>query len=51
VSRGHSKNRLFNVWLSEEDYHKFEEFLDKFSVGEMFSDQRALTNAHLFETS
>jgi deoxyhypusine synthase len=39
VSRGHSKNKLFNVWLSEEEYHKFEEFLDKFSVEDTLSDR------------
>jgi deoxyhypusine synthase len=39
VSRGHGKNKLFNVWLSEDDYRKFEEFLDKFSAGDSFSDR------------
>jgi hypothetical protein len=40
VSRGHAKNKLFQVWLSEEDYRKFEEFLDKFSAGDTDAERR-----------
>jgi hypothetical protein len=39
VSRGLGKNKILGVWVSEEDYPKLQEFLDKFSAGDSFSDQ------------
>lgn len=39
MSRGHVKNKILGVWLSEKDYQKLEQFLDKFSTGDSFSDQ------------
>ena len=39
MSRGLGKNKIFGVWVSEEDYQKLQKFLGKFSAGDSFSDQ------------
>jgi hypothetical protein len=39
VTRSDGKNKQLAVWLSKEDYKKLENWLDKFSTGETFSDQ------------
>jgi len=35
-----SKNKLFQVWLTNEEMEKVKEFLDKFSAGDSEADQR-----------
>lgn len=47
MNKQHDQNKMLGVWLSEEDYRKFEEFLDKFSAGDSFSDRaRSFIGAH-----
>jgi hypothetical protein len=38
LSRGHRGNKLLGVWLTIAQYSQFEEFLDKFSTGETFTE-------------
>jgi hypothetical protein len=39
VTRSDNRNTKLQVWLSKEDFEKLEQFLDKFSAGDDFSDQ------------
>jgi hypothetical protein len=39
VPRSDNRNTKLQVWLSKEDFEKLEQFLDKFSAGDDFSDQ------------
>jgi type II secretory pathway component PulM len=38
VTRSDNRNTKLQVWLSKEDFEKLQQFLDKFSAGDLLSD-------------